>query len=261
MTGILLIHGAWHGPWCWDAFARRVRERGYDVRAVRLRGHIGPSGRLWHRIRDYVQDVERAAAAFDRPPIPVGHSMGGLLAQKYAERNPAPAMVLMASVPPDRVVRVVARLAARHPVAFTKANAQLRLGPLVRGTDLVRDLFFTAATPREVVDDCRARLQDESYLAFLGLLLRRTPARPDRISAPVLVLGAERDGFLTVDDVRRTARAHRTEAHVFRGPGHDMMLDQGREAVADHIDTWLRETVGGDHVQPSVPGPRRKRRR
>lgn len=88
MTGILLIHGAWHGPWCWDAFAGRLRERGHDVRAMRLRGHDGQPGRIWHRVRDYVEDVERAAAEFDRPPVLVGHSIGGLLVQKCLEQMP-----------------------------------------------------------------------------------------------------------------------------------------------------------------------------
>jgi pimeloyl-ACP methyl ester carboxylesterase len=161
----------------------------------------------------------------------------------------------MASVPPDGVFRAVVRLAARHPVAFLKANALLRLGPLVTDIGLVRDLFFTAGTPQAVVDDCQARLQDESYLAFLDLVLRRVRARPHRIEAPVLVLGAENDGFLTVDDVRRTARAHRTEAEVFRGLGHDMMLDQGWEAVADRVDAWLREIVLTPRNPPRPPAP------
>jgi pimeloyl-ACP methyl ester carboxylesterase len=192
-------------------------------------------------MHDYLEDVQRAASAFDHPPVPVGHSMGGLLAQKYLERNPAPAAVLMASVPPDRVLRMVTRLAARHPVAFAKANVLMRLGPLVSGTGLVRDLFFTAETPQAIVDGCAAQVQDESYLAFLEMALRRVRARPSLVGAPVLVLGTDNDGFLAVDDVHRTARAHRTEAAIFRGLGHNMMLDQGWEAVADCIDGWLRD--------------------
>jgi pimeloyl-ACP methyl ester carboxylesterase len=239
-TGVLLIHGGWHGPWCWDAFADRLTERGHEVRAVQLRGHDGRPGRLWHRIHHYVEDVERAAAEFDRPPIPVGHSMGGLLAQKYLERNPAPAAVLMASVPSGGVLAPVARLAARNPLAFSKANLLLRLGPLVSTPTRVRELFFSPDTPQAVVDECRARVRDESYLALLDMLLFLARARPQRIDAPVLVLGAEHDGFWSVGEVRRTAQAYRTEAEIFPGMGHNMMLDQGWEEVADRIDAWLR---------------------
>jgi pimeloyl-ACP methyl ester carboxylesterase len=237
---ILLIHGAWHGPWCCDAFAARLRGRGHDVRAMRLRGHDSRPGRIWHRMRDYVEDVERAAAEFERPPVPVGHSMGGLLAQKYVERHPAPGAVLMASVPTGGVLGVVARLAARHPAAFLKANALFRLGPLVSTSALVRDLFFTTQTPQAVVDGCEARLQDESYLALLDMVLCLARPTPRRVDTTMLVLGAAHDGFLTVGDLRRTARAYRTEAEIFPGMGHDLMLDQGWEKVADRIDIWLQ---------------------
>jgi pimeloyl-ACP methyl ester carboxylesterase len=206
---------------------------------------------MWHRIRDYVHDVERAAAELDRRPILVGHSMGGIAVQKYLERYPAPGAVLIASILAGEVVPAAARLAARHPVAFLKAGAQLRLGPLVSSADLVRDLFFTVDTPQAVVDDCRARLQDESYLAFLDMLL--FPARPRRVATPMLVLGAEHDRFFTAGEIRRTARAYRTTAEIFPGMAHDMMLDEGWEKVADRIDAWLRVLPttgpGGPHAR------------
>ncbi len=239
MSDLLLVHGAWHGPWCWDAFADRLRGRGHVVRAMQLRGHDGQPGRLWHRIPDYVADVERAAADFDEPPVLVGHSMGGLLTQKYLERNAAPGAVLLAPIPAGGVVAAVARLAAHHPVAFTKANIKVRLRPFVGTRALVRDLFFTPETAQTVVDDCRTHLQDESYPVLLDVLFRAR-ARPRAITSPVLVLGAERDGFFATRETERTARAHGTEAEMFPGMGHDMMLDHGWEQVADRIDAWLR---------------------
>jgi alpha-beta hydrolase superfamily lysophospholipase len=40
-------------PACWEAFAQRLNEQDHDVRAVRLRGHGGRSGRIWHLVRDW----------------------------------------------------------------------------------------------------------------------------------------------------------------------------------------------------------------
>jgi alpha-beta hydrolase superfamily lysophospholipase len=245
MPGILLIHGAWHGPWCWDDFARRLGERGHEVRAVQLRGHDRRPGRIWHRVHDYVDDTARAVAEFAQPPVLVGHSMGGLVAQKYLERNPAPGAVLMASVPPGGAIGAVARLASRHPLAFLKANVLLSLRPFVSTSALVREMFFTPDTPQEVVDHCHARLQDESYPAFLDLMAFALP-RPRRVQAPVLVLGAEHDTIFTVGEVRRTALAYRTEAEIFPGMGHDMMLDPEWREVADRVDAWVRETTGAE---------------
>ncbi|SRR6266508_3611991 len=99
----------------------------------------------------------------------VGHSLGGLLVQKYMERHPARGAVLMASIPPGGTIGAITRLAVRHPM-----------------------LFFTPQTPRELVDSCDTHLQDESYLAFLGTAA--VLARPRRVRVPVLVLGAEGTG-------------------------------------------------------------------
>jgi hypothetical protein len=228
-----------HGPWCWDDFAGRLIGLGHDVRTVQLRGHDQRPGRIWYRLRHYVEDVRRAAAGFARPPILVGHSMGGLLVQKHVERNPAAGAVLMASIPTGGVTGMVLRLGLRHPLVLSRINASLSLRPLFGTPAMVRDMAFTPDTPQHVIDDCYARIQDESYLAFAGMFV--VWPRPRRVTIPVLVLGAERDQFLTTGDVQRTARAYHTQAEIFPGMGHHMMLDDGWEKVADRIDVWVRQ--------------------
>jgi len=260
MAGILLVHGAWHGPWCWDYFAARLSERGHDVRTVQLRSHDQRPYRIWHRVRSYVDDLIRAAAEFPEPPVVVGHSLGGLVVQKYLESNPAPAAVLMASIPPGGTIGLTARLIGRHPLVFAKANLLLSLRPFVGTPALVRELFFTADTPQQTVDACLPHLQDESYPAYLDTMLFALP-RPRRVAAPVLVLGAEKDGVFTLGEVRRTGRAYRTEAEIFPGMGHDMMLDVGWQQVADRVDAWVHRTPKprpgiGAPLVGRVPTPR-----
>jgi hypothetical protein len=82
-------------------------------------------------------------------------------------------------------------------------------------------------------------VQDESYLAFLDTMI--VLPWPRRISVPVLGLGAERDTIFTVNEVRRTARAYRTEAEIFSGLAtHDAR--HGLTKVADRVDAWVRTT-------------------
>jgi pimeloyl-ACP methyl ester carboxylesterase len=248
MTGILLVHGAWHGPWCWENFLTHLAARGHEVRAVRLRGHDRPSVRIWHRVRHYVEDVKSAAAEFADPPVLVGHSMGGLVVQKYLERGPAAGAVLMASVPPGGTIGAVARQAIRHPMALLKSSLLLRLKPFISTPTLARELFFTPDTPGPLVDRCFARLQDESYLAFIDTMIML--ARPRSIGVPVLVLGAERDSIFTVSDIQKTARSYGTSAEIFPGMGHDMMLDEGWQQVASRIDEWVWNRTGpGPHAE------------
>lgn len=251
MPGILLVHGAFHGSWCWDDFAHHLTGRGHEVRAVQLRGHDRAPGRIWHRIRHYVEDVHRAATAFDEPPVLVGHSMGGLLVQRYVERNPAAGAVLMAPIPVGGTLAAVLRLGLRHPLVLLKVNLMWTLRPLITGAALGHELFFSPGTPRTVVDRILSRLQDESYPAFVQMVFAMRRRR--RANLPVLVLGAEHDGFFTAGEMRRTARAYRTEAEIFPGMGHDMMFEDGWQNVANRVDGWVREKVTGRALPPPVP--------
>jgi pimeloyl-ACP methyl ester carboxylesterase len=61
--------------------------------------------------------------------------------------------------------------------------------------------------------------------------------RPGRVQVPVLVLGAEHDGFFTAGEMDRTAAAYHTQAEILAGMGHDLMLDPGWPQVADRIHT------------------------
>jgi pimeloyl-ACP methyl ester carboxylesterase len=57
----------------------------------------------------------------------------------------------------------------------------------------------------------------------------------------MLVLGATDDGCFTVKEAHATARAYGTEAEIFSGMGHNMMLEPGWQAVAERIVGWLTD--------------------
>ena len=57
----------------------------------------------------------------------------------------------------------------------------------------------------------------------------------------MLVLGAEKDAVFGADEVEATARAYNTKAEIFKGMGHDMMLEPGWQSVAERIVAWLNE--------------------
>src|ERR1700680_2733797 len=110
-TPLLFVHGAWHGSWCWNE----------------------------HFLPYFVADVKHIPRQLDRPPVLIGHSMGGLIVQKYLETHSVPAAVLLASVPPAGVLRTTLRIARRHPLAFLKANGTLQLYPIVGTLALTRE--------------------------------------------------------------------------------------------------------------------------
>ena len=243
-TPVLFVHGAWHGAWCWkENFLPYFAQRGYTSHAISLRGH-GTSQRPTHfrlaRIADYVADVARVVEQLPDPPVLVGHSMGGLVVQKYLEEHTVPAAVLLASVPVRGVLRATLRIAVRHPLAFLKANLTWSLYPIVGKPEFCRESFFSPDISDEKLEAYFSRIQDESYLAFLDMMFFNLP-NPEKVETDLLILGAGNDTIFYPDEIEATAKAYKTESVMFADMSHDMMLEKGWEAVADRILNWLQE--------------------
>ena len=85
----VLVHGAWHGAWCWEKLAPLLRAQGHEVSVVELQGEgatrLPPEqvnlGLYAKRVTD-VLDAQRA------PAIVLGHSSGCLAASQAAEERP-----------------------------------------------------------------------------------------------------------------------------------------------------------------------------
>ncbi|OMC17403.1 alpha/beta hydrolase [Mycolicibacter heraklionensis] len=239
---LLFVHGAWHAAWCWDEnFLGYFADLGYRALAVSFRGHGNSSIDKPLRscgVADYVDDVRSVADELPVPPVVIGHSMGGLIVQKYLESRPAPAGVLMASIPPQGNYGSSLRWLRHRPWQAIKMAVTGKSLPYINTPELAREKFFSAATPEQTVLDCAARLQEDSARVSVDCLMLKLP-RPKRVATPLLVLGAEQDNAHTCKEVRATARAYGTEAEFFADMGHNMMLEPGWEAVAERIHTWL----------------------
>lgn len=246
-TPLLFVHGAFHGAWCWDDhFLDYFADRGYHALALNLRGHGGsPSPAPINEcgVFDYVQDVHTVADRLPVAPVVIGHSMGGFVVQKYLAVHSAPAAVLVASAPPTGIAAATVRVACKNWRDSLSTRSFRRPLDFFAAPGVSRKTFYNPATPDEVVTACTSRLGPESVRVLYRDLLYRRLARPKRVTTRMLVLGAELDGFFTPREVAATARAYRTEPVMFPAMGHNMMLEQGWEAVADRIDRWLGETL------------------
>ena len=91
---ILLIHGMWHGAWCWKPkFMPYLEKLGFKAYALSLSNHGGSPRRKnmnLLRISDYVNDVKQVVDSLEDTPVLIGHSMGGFVVQKYLEKYQAP---------------------------------------------------------------------------------------------------------------------------------------------------------------------------
>ena len=89
MSALVLIHGAWHGAWCWRRVLPGLRAAGHGAHAVTLTG-VGERAHLLRpelRLRDHIADVLGLIEAEELGDdlVLVGHSYGGLVMTGVAD--------------------------------------------------------------------------------------------------------------------------------------------------------------------------------
>ena len=91
MSTFILIHGMWHGGWCWERLVPLLRDAGYQVYAPTLAGLAERADMRGNDIdlNTHVQDVIALCESQNlRDVILVGHSSGGFMAHVIADRIP-----------------------------------------------------------------------------------------------------------------------------------------------------------------------------
>jgi non-heme chloroperoxidase len=241
-TPLLFVHGAYVGAWCWEEhFLPWFAARGFPAHAVSLRGHGASSGREAlhrHGLADYAEDVARAVALLDAPPVLIGHSMGALVVQKYLERGGrAAAVVLACPVPGYGLMPATIALAWTRPALFLGIQSLAAGGgaPLA----VLSEAMFAGRLEPERLARYFRRMQRESRRALMEMAgfglpqpwLARRPA--------TLVLGAARDVLIPPLHAQAAAALSGAEYELLEGLGHAVMLDEGWERAAGEILDWL----------------------
>ena len=95
MSTFALIHGAWHGAWCWERLIGPLQERGHQVVVPELPSEDPELG-----LDDYADTIHGALGdAGDVVVVP--HSLGGLVGPVIAGRRPLKALVYLNALVPE----------------------------------------------------------------------------------------------------------------------------------------------------------------
>ena len=240
---VLFLHGAWHGAWCWQAhFMPYFAQQGYETYAMSLRGH-GNSPRNAsinaHSLQDYIDDLTTVVAQIGRPPIIIGHSMGGFILQKFLEKQSCAGGILLAPLPPHGVLRFSTKLLLTRSYALPNL-LRFHLKGLVKNTRRTRWAFFSEDLPEALVAQYTNQMVGESFKAFLAFLFPKVKVNY-HTQIPLLVLGAAQDKIFTVKDNQKTAKKYQAELKIMEGIAHDMMLDTKHEEVAQVMIAWMNQ--------------------
>ena len=91
MANFVLVHGAWHGGWCWQRVVPLLTHAGHRVHTVTLTG-VGDRAHLLSRdigLQTHIEDVLQTIACEELSEvILVGHSYAGMLITAVADRLP-----------------------------------------------------------------------------------------------------------------------------------------------------------------------------
>lgn len=140
----VLVHGAWHGGWCWSKVAEELRSNGHKVYTPTLTG-LGERSHLAGcdvTMQTLVQDVANVLTWEDLQDVTlVGHSFGGLVISGVADLMPQrlrrlvylDAFILESGVStfdtlPADVVEKLRAVAADQPIAALPAPRPKSLG-------------------------------------------------------------------------------------------------------------------------------------
>jgi pimeloyl-ACP methyl ester carboxylesterase len=234
---LYLLHGELGGSWLWQRFLGYFAPRGWEGHSLNLRAHY------WSETADfselsfetYVADAMAGLPFMPRPPVVIGHGLGGLLALKVAEASPISALVLLSPAlpapllppPPDHMVRLLPRQYRREllgwdgpPAAIQQQNPDLTVADVMRVQHMMG--MESGAARRQMLE---------------GVPVERE-AMPE---VPMLVIGAGLDRMFPEPDSERLAEWLGADYLPFGAHSHYGLVigEESHEQVADAIRAFL----------------------
>ena len=239
---VMFLHGLFGRPQLLAHWIARFEQRGYECHAPSLPGR-NPTDHRQLRASGVAECFEAVLAArreLDTAPVLIGHSFGGLLAQKLAAQTETAALVLLASIPPG--------------VLWAQPRALPHLLPLLPRVLTGRPILPAAATFRAVPfntlpsSEREGLIRDmvhESGRAFRSMTFGTPATRVGRgtISCPVLCVSGTADRNVSNAISRRLARRYGAVHHAHPGAPHWIVAPSLAEQVAPPVLEWVARTL------------------
>jgi len=258
---VVFVHGLWLHATSWGPWTELFQTAGYVPLAPgwpgepdtveESRGH--PELVAGKGIDDVVEHYAKIIRGLDARPVVIGHSFGGLIAQRLLGEDLAAAAVAIDAAPIKGVIYLppsalrVASIALRNPANKNKAVAltpeQFRYG-------------FGNALPARECAELYERWTVPSpgkplFEAAAANLSPRSPAKVDtgnKTRGPLLLTSGGHDHTVPAAITRATRRLYHkspaiTDLREFNDRGHSLTIDHGWREIADEVLSWLSQRV------------------
>jgi pimeloyl-ACP methyl ester carboxylesterase len=258
---IVLVHGLWVTPLCWQPFRRYFENQGHEVIAPAwpgIRGEVAemrrdPSSFNGVGARRVVEHYAKVIRDLPVPPIIMGHSYGGCITQMLIDRGLGAAGVAIDSVPPKGILVL--------PLSTNLALLPALLHPRTyRATFLFSfEKWWKVFANTLPEAEARAAYAEQAIPApgraiFQAALANFTPNAATAVNfrnpkrAPLLFIGGEEDVIMPASLSRKIARKHQaspcvTDYKEFPGRSHYIIAESGWQEVADYALTWAEHQI------------------
>ena len=257
---ILLIHGLWMTPLCWESFQERFSNLGYNVMTTGWPGHNGDVEDIRKNAQNDIADLsldeiiehyEKIINNLESPPILIGHSFGGLIVQILLDKGYGSAGIGIDSAAPKGVHKLTyAELKSVFPVLSRPGNRHKAVG-------LTFDQFHYSFANNMSEEDAikfynRYAIPDTGKIVFESVFDDFNNHAPTYLNYknarrnPLLLIAGENDHTVPAAvsksnfDKYNDSKAV-TDFYEFKGRSHLIILEKGWEEVADYILSWLSQ--------------------
>jgi pimeloyl-ACP methyl ester carboxylesterase len=255
---VVLVHGLWMTPLCWENWVSRYTDAGHRVLAPAWPGLDAPVEQLrldatsYERlgITEIADSYDRVVRGLDAPPILVGHSFGGAVVQILLDRGLGAAGVAIHSAPTRGVLALApSTLRSAWPVLRNPANNHRAV--MLTPRQFRYGFTNTLPAPQSQRVYERYAVPGPGRVLFQGAFAnanRRSPLRIDysrRLRAPLLFVAGGADHIVPASVNRANHRLYRSAAYrEFPGRSHYTLGQDGWEDVADFALDWARDAAG-----------------
>lgn len=253
---IVLIHGLWVTPLCWEPFRRFYDNLGYKVLAPAWPGIAGsvadmrrdPSPLNGIGASEVAAHYAEIVHGLYEPPVIMGHGYGGAIAQLLIDQGLGAAGIAIDSIPPKGILirSLSTGLALLSPLA-NPFNCH--------GTSLLTFWQFWRLVCNTLPESeaCKAygsqAIPAPRRAIIQAVLANFTPGAATTVNfknpnrSPLLFIGGGKDVIVPASLSRTISRKHRaspctSEYKEFPGRSHYIIVEPGWQEVADYALTW-----------------------